>query len=267
VLYQVFPPHPLLAPHVTCCWYLRRTTAPDAPPDRILPDGRMELIFNLRAPFGQRDTTGQFVRQPPAILFGQLSRFLLLQPSSDEEVLAVRFTPAGARTFFHLDLDALTDRHLALEDLGRPWRELTRRVIDAPTVAARLRLIERTLLRQLPPHSHRRTPIAAALDLLHASAELPRIAAVAQDLGLSTRQLERTFRREVGLTPKHYARLVRFRRMLTALDRAEPRWADLAAACGYSDQPHLVREFRELTGLAPRACLAAQTDFAAALVG
>jgi methylphosphotriester-DNA--protein-cysteine methyltransferase len=227
----------------------------------------MELIFNLRAPFGQPDATGQFVRQPPAILFGQLSRFLLLQPSADEEVLAVRFTPAGARTFFHLDFDELTDRHLALEDLGRPWRELARRVIDAPTVAARLRHIEQALLRQLPSLAHRRTHTTAALALLHASTEPPRIAAVAQQLGLSTRHLERTFRREVGLTPKHYARLVRFRRMLAALDRADPRWADLAADSGYSDQPHLVREFRELTGLAPRACLANQTNFAAALLG
>ena len=78
MIYRVFPPHPRLARHVECLWYLRKTADASAPPDRILPDGCMELVFNFRTPFSQADATGRFVRQPPAILAGQLSRFVLL---------------------------------------------------------------------------------------------------------------------------------------------------------------------------------------------
>lgn len=267
MIYHTFPPHPQLASYVECFWYLRKRTEAGAPPDRILPDGCMELIFNLRTPFSQADATGAFVRQPPAFLFGQISRFVLLQPSADVEVLAVRFKPAGAHAIFRLDLYELADRYVALDQLGRGWCELADRIAGAVTLAARVQALEEELLHRLPHPSQAGARTAVALELLHAAETQPRIAVVARTLGLSARQLERTFRREVGLAPKHYSRLVRFRRMLGALDRADPRWADLAAQAGYSDQSHLVREFREFAGLAPRACFAEQTPFATALAG
>ena len=266
MIYRTWPPHPQLARHVECLWYLHKHTVAGAPPDRILPDGCMELVFNLRTPFSQADATGAFVRQPPAILVGQLSRFVLLRPAAEVEVLAARFKPAGAHALFRVDLDELTDRYVALDELGRNWRELAGRIGQAATLAARVRVLEAGLLRLLPHHSPAGARAAAALDLLHTAEASPRIASVACTLGISARQLERAFRRAVGLAPKHYSRLVRFRRMLGALDRADPQWADLAARAGYSDQPHLVREFREFAGLAPRACLAEQTPFAAALL-
>ena len=266
MVYRAFPPHPRLARHVACLWYLRKDADPSAATDRVLPDGRMELVFNLRTPFSQADAAGRFVRQPPAILAGQLTRFALLRSTAEAEVLAVRFTPAGAHAIFRRDLDELTDRCVALEQLGRPWRALAQRIGDAPTLAARVRLLEEILLARCAPPTSTSVRVSAALDIIQAAETTPRIEAVARAVGLSTRQLERTFRREVGLTPKHYVRLARFRRMLAALNRADPRWADLAAQAGYSDQPHLVREFRAFAGLAPRACLAEQTAFAAALL-
>ena len=268
MIYRQFAPHPRLARHVACLWYLRKQPAADAPPDRILPDGCMELIFNLRTPFSQADHTGCFVRQPAAILVGQISRPMLLHATDEVEALAVRFKPAGAHALFRRDLDELTDRCIAIEQLDPGWRELAERLDRAGRLAARLRLLEGELLRRLEAFSFAQNSRAiAALDLLQAAESPPRIASVARAVGLSPRQLERTFRREVGLTPKHYSRLLRFRRMLGALDRADPRWADLAALTGYSDQPHLVREFREFAGLTPQSYLAGQTPFAAALLG
>jgi AraC-like DNA-binding protein len=267
MIYRTFAPSPRLAPHVDCIWYLRKRGPAQQVPDRILPDGCMELIFHLRTPFSQADATGRFIRQPPALLVGQLSRFTLLQPAPDVEVLAARFKPAGARAFFRADLHELTDRHVALDRIDRGWAELAAQIGEAPTLAARLHALESGLGRRIAPLQPADERAALALDLLYAGVTSPRIAAVARTLGISERQLERTFQRDVGLTPKHYARLLRFRRMLGALDRGAPGWADLAAQAGYSDQSHLVREFRAFTGLAPRACLADQTPFAVALLG
>ncbi len=214
----------------------------------------------------QADAAGRFVRQPPALLVGQLSRFVLLQPAADVEVLAVRFTPAGAHAFFRIDLDEITDRYVALEQLDRGWVEVAEQLGDPPTLLARVRRLESALAQRFDadPVQHSRT--ATAIAWLQTAETAPRVEAIAQALGISARQLERMFRREIGLAPKHFARLTRFRRMLSALDRANPQWADLAARAGYSDQPHLVREFREFAGLTPRACLAEQTEFSAALL-
>ena len=266
MIYRAFPPPPRLARHVECIWYLRKRADATEPPDRILPDGCMELVFNLRTPFSQADASGRFVRQPPALLVGQLTRFVLLQPAAEIEVIAARFKPAGAHAFFRFELDELTDRYVALDRLDRGWCELAERLGNAPTLAARVQALEAGLLQRFDVDPIRSARTTTAIEWMQAAEAPPRIEAVAQALGVSARQLERMFRREIGLAPKHFARLTRFRRMLGVLDRADPQWADLAARAGYSDQPHLVREFREFAGLAPRACLAEQTDFAAALL-
>jgi len=265
--YRQYSPGPRLAPHVECFWHLRTGPVGDAPPERILPDGCMELIFNLRTPFRQADAAGRFVRQPTAFLVGQITRFVLLQATAEVEVLAVRFKPGGAHALLGIDLDELTDRQAPLDQLGRPWAGLLARVCDCDTVGGALREIEAALTQRLDGLSPNGRRVNAVLEILRDTETPPRIATVARDVGVSPRQLERTFLREVGVGPKHFARLLRFRRMLGMMEGGDPNWADLAARSGYSDQPHLVREFREFTGLTPGAYLAHRTPFASALIG
>jgi AraC-like DNA-binding protein len=79
-----------------------------------------------------------------------------------------------------------------------------------------------------------------------------RIAALARSLGVSERTLERRFDDAVGLSPRRLARVLRFRRAWEAASRAQVEaWSLLALDCGYSDQPHLIREFRRLAGTPP----------------
>jgi AraC-like DNA-binding protein len=78
------------------------------------------------------------------------------------------------------------------------------------------------------------------------------IAEVVQASGVSHRHFVAQFTRAVGLTPKLYARVLRFARSLELIQRAQaPSWAALALAGGYSDQAHFVREFHAFSGLTP----------------
>ncbi len=267
MIYRTWAPHPRLAAHVECLWHMRRRAEAGEPPDRILPDGRMELIFRRSGGFLHADAAGRFVAQPAAMLVGQISRFIVLRAADETEVIAARFTPAGARAFFRLDLGEITDGHAEPDELGPGWAEVADRLAETAEPAAQARLLEAELMRRLTPPDAQAARTAAALRMIDAAVGAARIGAVARTVGLSERQLERVFRRDVGLAPKHFARLTRFRRMLAVLDHGDPQWADLAARAGYSDQPHLVREFRDFAGAAPRACLAGQTPFAAALLG
>jgi AraC-like DNA-binding protein len=70
--------------------------------------------------------------------------------------------------------------------------------------------------------------------------------------GLSKKQLIHRFREQIGVTPKLYARIIRLRRALTLLHEGSCHPADVAAAAGYYDQPHMNLDFRELAGLTPR---------------
>jgi transcriptional regulator GlxA family with amidase domain len=79
------------------------------------------------------------------------------------------------------------------------------------------------------------------------------IRAVADELGISERHLERLFLERVGTRPKLFARVLRVQRAIALLESRREPAATLVA--GFADEPHLVREFRALTGLTPRKLL------------
>jgi AraC-like DNA-binding protein len=95
--------------------------------------------------------------------------------------------------------------------------------------------------------------VRRALQRIAQAAKLPRVPALAAELGISERQLRRGFDQVVGVSPKHYLRIARFQRALRVARAArhKPDWAALAEGCGYFDQAHLISEFREMTGLTP----------------
>jgi AraC-like DNA-binding protein len=132
--------------------------------------------------------------------------------------------------------------------------------------AARFAALDRALLKQFeaaPPHP--RPDVECAWQLLRASGGRMPIEELARRLGCSRRHLARRFAEDVGATPKQAARLIRFeaarRRVQAAAgaDRLVAAGADraplarIAAECGYADQAHMAREFRELAGAPPTA--------------
>ncbi|TIT57815.1 MAG: helix-turn-helix transcriptional regulator, partial [Mesorhizobium sp.] len=95
--------------------------------------------------------------------------------------------------------------------------------------------------------------IAWAYDRIITSGGRTRIASLAEQLGWSRKHLADKFSDATGIGPKTLSRIVRFNRALRLSRELTTDWADVAADCGYADQAHLVREFRELAGETPTA--------------
>ena len=88
------------------------------------------------------------------------------------------------------------------------------------------------------------------------------LAALARKLGVSIRQLERRFHKEVGLPPKLFCRMQRLNNVFRALGQPTLNWVDMAVSCGYYDQAHLIRDCKSLTGSTPALLLAEDADLA-----
>ncbi|WP_165546331.1 helix-turn-helix domain-containing protein [Kribbella soli] len=146
--------------------------------------------------------------------------------------------------------DELVDRTVPLSDLTGPSANvLAERLVshrDEPEQA--VDVLGDFLLGQLP----RRLP--DRLELVgEAVAELaaPRtVGETAQRLGVSERYLRRVFREAVGVSPKHFARITRVRTVIAQTRRS---WSDAAAYAGYTDQSHLIADFRSLMRVTPAA--------------
>lgn len=244
--YRRLAPCAALADAVEYLWILEQPEGErEAQP--VLPDGRMELVFQLARPFEQRHTDGRWLRQGGRLLVGQQLRRVDLRPCGATHCLGVHLAPAGLACFVAGDLRRFSGRILDLAEAfpAAPTLEALR---DAPDA---VRAVQDWLLSQ-----RRASPdpvVQAALRALDDSTELETIAAT---LGLSERQLRRRFESAVGLAPKRYARLQRFQQVFAQAREGEAQaWAEAALDGGYCDQSHFNRDFRAFTGQSPRELL------------
>jgi AraC-like DNA-binding protein len=242
-MYREHRPSEPLRTHVECYWTL---TAPsgDAGPQRVLPDGCMDIIFDLSGASG--------------MVVGTMTRALVTTLDGRAELFGVRFRPGAAPLLIRQPASESTDASLDLRAVwGRSTDEIADRIASAPSLSSRIALVERELSRRLAAADAGNAVARHAIALLVASRGELRVDELSSKVGLGARQLERSFDALVGVGPKTFARIVRFRAVVDAILGAasSPRWADLAARFGFYDQAHLIREFHSLAGLAPTALL------------
>ncbi|QPC92492.1 AraC family transcriptional regulator [Mesorhizobium sp. INR15] len=164
----------------------------------------------------------------------------------------VNFTPLGARRFFRQPMSELADRMLGLDDvLGLEGITLRERLGNAPDWSERFAIVEMFVAGRLADARETQTEIAWAYDRIIISGGRTRISSLAEKLGWSRKHLAGKFTDATGMGPKTLSRIVRFNRALNLSRQQASDWADIAADCGYSDQAHLVREFRDLAGETP----------------
>jgi AraC-like DNA-binding protein len=230
---------------------------------RVIPNGRLLLMFNLGGPQGTVNERGGVDEHHEAWACGAHARPLTVAAGPDHRLVGVRFRPGGARPFLVGDLTDLTDRVVPLD---AAWGNLVERVRDriaaAPPGPAVFRIVEEALHERAGGVPVQGALVGEALRRLATSHGRVRIEGLAKDLGVTTRHLLRVFAPTVGLRPKVAARVVRFQHVLRAVAAASPEggpdWAGLAHEHGYADQPHLAAEFRALAGLTPSAYRAAR---------
>jgi AraC-like DNA-binding protein len=175
-----------------------------------------------------------------------------LKLSGSLQVFSIRFSPVGLRALFGIPTRLLRDQAVEAELLlGQEIAELHEQL--AAVEPARWEILaERYLLRRVRMldvcrESGIAAPAAAAM---RRSRGMVGVAEVAARCAVSARHLERSFQEQVGVSPKVFCRLLRLDHALE-LGGPESNWSEVAAACGYFDQSHMVRDFRALTGATP----------------
>ena len=198
------------------------------------------------------------VGEPELIVLGPRTRALYYEPNAAPLAPRFRLTPGQARAVLGVPLTALADRVVPLTELpAADARQLAHGWLGAPADPGAV--LHPYLARAAPAADRETRWIDAAAARLVGMPERPAesVAAVADALGVSERHLRNRFAAAVGVSPKHYARIQRVRRVLADLGSAP--WAQLAAQAGFYDQSHLGREFRRLMGVAPGAFAAGRT--------
>jgi AraC-like DNA-binding protein len=141
---------------------------------------------------------------------------------------------------------------VTLDDvLGADGLALRERLANEPDWHRRLDLAEHFVETRIAAAAPTTPEVAWAHHHVMASGGRMPVTSIARNIGWSRKHLAGRFTAETGLGPKTFARIVRFNRALTLSRTGADGWAGIAAECGYSDQAHLAREFREMAGATP----------------
>ncbi len=268
--FELHPPTLALRPFVRAYWmYSNHGEQTAGEVERIVADGCAEIVIHLGDEFSEW-SGDRFATQPRALFAGQLTRPLLLAPGRNIDVMGVRFEPAGARRFGLRRQSIFTDRRWAVEDLlSRErlvwWRATLDRVASAATSQMRIEAMEDFLYKGLAAAASP-TPDAtdACVSMIASAGGCGDLSAIATKASLSRRQLQRRFLDDVGVGPKLFSRIVRFQRVFDRTQFGTVDWAQVALSCGYFDQPHLLRDFRQFAGEPPRSLLESRAPLTAA---
>jgi AraC-like DNA-binding protein len=234
--------------------------------ERILPSLGAGLIINLHEDQTRTytdDARRTCIKMRGSVIGGPTLRSQIIDTAEQIRVMGVVFRPGGAHALCREDHRVLVAGDINLDDMfGAQAYGLRQRLLDTPQPQQRLDLLEQWLHRQLrlpaldPVVSH-------ALAVLQREPQSARIAPLVRDTGLSEYRFGRLFRRQVGMGPKQFARLTRFRTVVDQVRRQQRvDWSRVAADGGYGDQAHLTHEFRAFSGMTPTAFIAARGIYA-----
>ncbi|MBP2369991.1 helix-turn-helix domain-containing protein [Pseudonocardia parietis] len=207
-------------------------------------DGDVEL---LRKPDPARGP-GRFI----ASAAGLHAAPAVIATGPEQAGMQLALTWWGARVLLGLPAAELASDVVDLADLLPGVESLLDRLHAAPSWADRCALLDAALCRIAASGSAVDRPppeVGRAWDLLLRSGGTMRVADLAADVGWSARHLGERLRRETGLSTKTAARVIRFERACTLLrSPGAPALSEVATTCGYADQQHLARDFRDLAG-------------------
>src|SRR2546423_1019342 len=231
----------------------------------ILPDGAGELIITPGDPqkLCALDNPTRHLTFRRSWISGERTAPIVIDEAGYVDLVGVRLRAGGAWPFLGIPLREFTNQVVELETiLGVEINNLRDRLGQTADDDARFDLMAAWLKRRARERTPPTRSVSYALRLIDTGMSDVRIGRIADEIGISHKHLLREFDRCVGLTPKLFARLCAFQRVIRSIgQKTDVNWSATSAMCGYYDQAHLIHEFRAFSGLTPANYLTKRGPF------
>ena len=247
-------PHPDLDEFIECYWMMY---SDDSVPiiEKIIPDGFTEIIFNYRDVYKSK-TSGDWNLQSPNLLAGQLKTFFYLQSTGTTGSIAIKFKPAALTQLFGFRMDQYLDKIVDLDSFpNSEFQQLKERILACVNIGSKIpedfvkRILDDYFILLIQTASE--NPLKEPLKLIFSSHGLATVAEMVAIANVGERQLERLFKKYIGLSPKYYARIIRFNYIFKLIQSKKNSWTEIVYQSGYYDQSHFIQNFKAFTGEDP----------------
>ncbi|NDW12014.1 AraC family transcriptional regulator [Bacteroides sp. 214] len=243
-MYKEYPPD-LRLQHLIETYWVTDDVIENPFTHRILPDGCVDIIFD----FGSN--------QPSAglpMLVGTMTSLLEItyQPGR-VQMMGIRFAPAGITAFTRMPIFGITNRNIELPLAETLFDEsFYERLPEMEYVQERVAYINTYLLARMHKLYLPDRQIRHAVSLIQSNNGHVSVREIAGEVCLSERQFERRFKTTIGISPKVFSNIMRFRSVRSYM-KAHPDESmyEIAIACGYHDHSHMNKEFQRLGSISP----------------
>lgn len=233
------------------------------PPNKELPFDSIRLAYSTSEgkkivttpPFGKPviiffinpDSVNNYSLTTKGVLLGQHTQPLMLKLNENYKVMAIHLKPYALKLLLNIDASAMTNKYLSIDGI-EIVEALYKRVFDNMDDEANLIQVINHYFKSLPlnPVSYE---VLSFLDYLE-NKKVTSIGKMVKELGITERNLERKFKSEVGLSPKKYIQVRRVFEIFETL-KEDTDWQQLVVNYNYTDQAHLINEFKKYANIAP----------------
>lgn len=256
--YNEYKPCRHLAPYVECYWSACADRPPFREQESLIPDGTIELMFNFGDDYSQIIDNQKRVVKGSHII-GIRRQSLVISQTCRQDFFCIRFKPGGCFPVFNIPAHEFSNGFYQIRELfDHELDTLEQQLYEAETNRERVELTEHYLMGKLGDDLRDyRFVQACCRALLYDPSN--GVGAVADQFNTSYKTIERKFLDVVGLTPSRLLTIKQFNLAVhTMYSCSYDSLTEVAHACGYYDQSHFIRKFKQLTNLTPGAFLKQQ---------
>lgn len=257
VSYTEIKPSAGLTNYVESYWHigLAGPTQNVSPDNICIPKGTVEMIITLNN--GKTEVLGEFGWQElgKAVVVGIQTSAITWRIYGGTQKFGIRLKPETFLLLFGMPVAELCQKFSSIETLaGSRLNWLIDRLREAPDTKTRIYIVESFLYKKLALGTAGDNQLTNAIRTIWKEEGNISTASLSKSVYLCERQLQRLFKNTVGVSPKLYSRIIRFRGAYEqAVSGKWAGWADVAYNSGYTDQAHFVKDFKSFTGLTPTA--------------
>jgi hypothetical protein len=227
--YQTYQPNKDLESIVKYYWTLEVPFDPKNQKQKIVPDGCIEMTFNFGDKIKRYTSKTDFILNPNAMVMGQRTKSFDILPTGNVDTFAICFYPIGFANLVKMSLEKLVDKETPID------------------------IIEAFFLKMLIEKNTISNIVKSTVDVLLKTNGTTHINVLLKEDITKRRQLERHFKKQIGISPKQLSKAIRLQATLNLLlNKKTETLTDIAYESEYFDQNHFIKDFKDLVGVTPK---------------